>query len=189
MRFWYSGLARIASRVLASGAWRRMRSSQLCFVSSIAAHSSPRGSTPAAANAVGRHPGLDVAEPLDAEGVGEPLGRVDGEDEHLAAEVGRRHRRRRRRRRRLADAARAAVDDDLLGRERAARAWPSRGRSCVLASRHQNPSSCAEGLGDLAGGADAVVLREQLGHVEQLDAVGQALAQPGEVLGPRAPQA
>ena len=37
----------------ASGAWRRTRSSQLCFVSSIAAHSSPRGSTPASANASG----------------------------------------------------------------------------------------------------------------------------------------
>ncbi len=41
--FWYSGLARICSRVSASGACVRMRSSQLCLVSSIAAHSSPLG--------------------------------------------------------------------------------------------------------------------------------------------------
>ena len=48
--FWYSGLARICSRVSASGAWRRMRSSQLCLVSSMAAHSSPLGWAAAPAN-------------------------------------------------------------------------------------------------------------------------------------------
>ena len=31
------------------------------------------------------HPVLGVADPVQAEGVGQPLGRVDGEDEHLAA--------------------------------------------------------------------------------------------------------
>ena len=41
--FWYSGLASTASRTLASGAWRRISSSQPALVSSIAAHSSPRG--------------------------------------------------------------------------------------------------------------------------------------------------
>ena len=51
--FVYSGLARMASRVRASGAWRRTRSSQLCLVSSMATHSSPRGRTPAAVNASG----------------------------------------------------------------------------------------------------------------------------------------
>ncbi len=48
--FWYSGLARIFSRVSSSGAWARMRSSQLCLVSSIAAHSSPLGWAAAPAN-------------------------------------------------------------------------------------------------------------------------------------------
>ena len=56
-----------------------------------------------------------IAEPFEAEGVGQPLGRVDGESQHLAALVDGGHRRRGRRRRRLADAARAAGDDDLLG--------------------------------------------------------------------------
>src|SRR5579864_1067698 len=49
--FWYSGLWRIRSAVPASGAWRRMRLSHDCLVSSIAAHSSPLGFTPASANA------------------------------------------------------------------------------------------------------------------------------------------
>src|SRR5687767_6766118 len=40
----------MASRVAASGACDRTRSSHDSFVSSMAAHSSPRGSTPAAAN-------------------------------------------------------------------------------------------------------------------------------------------
>ena len=49
--FWYSGLSRIRRAVAASGAWRRTRPSHACLVSSIAAHSSPRGATPASWNA------------------------------------------------------------------------------------------------------------------------------------------
>src|ERR1700722_1374511 len=49
--FWYRGLARISSLVCGSGACRRIRSSQDCLVSSMAAHSSPRGLSPAARNA------------------------------------------------------------------------------------------------------------------------------------------
>ena len=63
------------------------------------------------------HPALHVADALDAERVGEALGRVDGHHEHLAAEVRRRREPGRRRDRRLADPARAAEHDDLLRRE------------------------------------------------------------------------
>ena len=51
--FSYSGLASTASRVLASGAWRVISSSQPAFVSSMATHTSPRTLTPAALNAAG----------------------------------------------------------------------------------------------------------------------------------------
>ena len=45
-----AGWPGLAWRVSASGACRAIRSSQLCLVSSMAAHSSPRGLTPAALN-------------------------------------------------------------------------------------------------------------------------------------------
>ena len=64
-----------------------------------------------------RHPGLDVAEGLQPEGVGEAPGRIDRQHEHLAAVVHCRHRGGRRGGGRLPDAAGAAVDDDLLGGE------------------------------------------------------------------------
>src|SRR4051812_40120278 len=49
--FWYSGFDRIFAAVAASGACRFTRLSHDCLVSSIAAHSSPRGVTPASSNA------------------------------------------------------------------------------------------------------------------------------------------
>ena len=84
----------------------------------MAAHSSPRGSTPCVrerARAATRR--LDVAELLEPERVGQPPRRVDGEHEHPAAEMDGGHRRRGRGGGGLADAARAAGDDDLLGRQ------------------------------------------------------------------------
>ena len=83
--FWYSGLPSTASRTSASGAWRRMRSSQPALVSSIAAHSSPRGVDAGGVERRRRHLRGDVAEGADAERVGEAPGRVDGEHEHPAA--------------------------------------------------------------------------------------------------------
>ena len=58
-------------------------------------------------------PALGVADALEPEGVGQPAGGVDGEDEHLAAAVRRRHGRRRGRRRGLAHPAGTAGHDDL----------------------------------------------------------------------------
>ncbi len=60
---------------------------------------------------------LRVADPLEAECVGEPLGRVDREHEHLAAEPARRAECRGRGDSGLAHATGAAADDDLLRRE------------------------------------------------------------------------
>ena len=115
--FWYSGLARICSRVSASGAWRRMRSSQLCLVSSIAAHSSPLGVAAAPVNASSGMRTSSFPIPFRPERVGQPARRVDREHQHPAALLDRRRRRQRGRRGRLAHAAGPAGDDDLLGRE------------------------------------------------------------------------
>jgi hypothetical protein len=60
---------------------------------------------------------LGVADALQAERVGEALGRVDREHEHPPAVMQRGHRRDRRGHRRLADPAGAAGDRDLLGRD------------------------------------------------------------------------
>ncbi len=60
---------------------------------------------------------LDVAEPVEAEGGGQAAGRIDGDDQHPAAEADGGHGRRGRRGGGLADAAGAAHDHDLLGGE------------------------------------------------------------------------
>ncbi len=60
---------------------------------------------------------LGVAELLHAEGVGQPAGGVDGEDQHLAAQRHRGHRRGGGRGGGLAHAAGAAADGHLLGRQ------------------------------------------------------------------------
>ena len=65
---------------------------------------------------LGRHLRLDVAEALEPQRVGQPLGRVDGQHQHLAAQVGGRRGTDRRGGGRLADAAGAGRHDDLLGR-------------------------------------------------------------------------
>jgi hypothetical protein len=61
------------------------------------------------------HPVLAVADAVESEGVGQALGRVDGQDQDLAAVTDRGHDRRRRRRGGLAHAPGATGDDDLLG--------------------------------------------------------------------------
>ena len=61
------------------------------------------------------HPVLGVADPVEAEGVGQPLGRVDGEHQHLAAVADGGHDRRGGRRGGLAHPPGPAGDDDLLG--------------------------------------------------------------------------
>src|SRR5580698_1462397 len=71
--FWYSGLSRILRAVALSGAWRETRRSQLLLVSSISAHSSPRGAHPARAKALAATcwaPPADRARPEGGERVG-----------------------------------------------------------------------------------------------------------------------
>jgi hypothetical protein len=86
------------------------------------------------------HLGLDVAEGLEAQRVGQALGRVDGEHEHLAAVVDRGHRRDGGGGGGLPHAAGTAVDHDLLrGEELLHRA----GRTLARAAGHQYPSSSA----------------------------------------------
>ncbi len=63
----------------------------------------------------GRDPRRLVPYPLEAESVRQPLGRVDGEHEHPAAETGRHGGGQGGRSRGLADASRTAGDYDLLG--------------------------------------------------------------------------
>ena len=109
--------------VSSSGACRSTRSSHDCFVSSIAAQSSPRGSSPAPSSAPpGGTRWASLPMPSSPSAVASRRG-IDREHERLAAEAGRRAERGRRRDRRLADAARAAADDDLPSWRRAARAW------------------------------------------------------------------
>ena len=138
---------------------------------------------------LGRDLRLHVAEALQAEGVGQPPGRVDGEHQHLAAELGGGHGRGRRRGRGLAHPARAAADDDLLGRQQLLERGRALGRPGVLTGRPPSVAQLrAEGLGDLARGPHAVAALEQLGHVQERRPGGSAVAQRVEVLGPRAAQ-
>jgi hypothetical protein len=76
--------------------------------------------------------GLDVAELLQAQGVGQALGGVDGDDQHLAAQLGAGHGAQGRGGGGLAHPAGAAADHDLLGRQQLVER-PGR--------VHQNPSS------------------------------------------------
>jgi hypothetical protein len=133
------------------------------------------------------HPGLDVAELLQAQRVGQALGRVDGEHQHLAAQVGGGHRRGRGGGRGLAHPARTAGDHDLLGGAAAARAC---GRASSAVVRRLRPPSelLGQQLGDLPGGPGPVGAGEQVGHVDSREAMGQPGAQRGQVPGPGATQ-
>ena len=66
---------------------------------------------------LGRHQPGFVADRSDAERVGQPARRVDGEHEHATADLGRRLHRHRRRRRGLADTARPAHQHHLARRQ------------------------------------------------------------------------
>ena len=96
------------------------------------------------------HAGLDVAELLEAEGVGQAAGRVDGEHQHLAAQVGGGHGPGGGRGGGLADPAGAAEDHDLLGGEqlleRAGRDLV--GGAVLRGGPRSVPQLGAEGLGD-----------------------------------------
>ena len=150
----YSGFDRISSRVRSSGACSRMRESQDSLVSSIAAHSSPLGFTPGGEEGLVGHAPLGVADPFEPQGVGQSAGGVDGEHEHLAAEMRGGHGRSRGRGRRLAHPPGPARHHDLLRRQEAVerrparvglardRAWPSGGQ--LLAEGHAPPGgACA----------------------------------------------
>ena len=156
----------MASRVFASGAWRATRSSHDCLVSSMAAHSSPRGSTPAAANASPATCVSTLPNCLQSERVGQPPGGVDGEHQDLATEVGGGHGRGRGGGRGLADPTRPAVDHDLLGRQQLLER-PGRVHAACDDGPSRYPSSSARCVGDLAGGPHPVGALEQVGDVEQ----------------------
>ena len=72
----------------ASGAWWRMRASHDSLVSSMAAHSSPLGPQARGTEGLVGDAVLDVADAVEPERVGQPLGRVDGEHQHLGARGG-----------------------------------------------------------------------------------------------------
>src|ERR671910_2117613 len=190
--FSYSGLARMASRVAASGAWLRTSSSHDCLVSSIAAHSSPRGSTPAFANrapstCVSTLPKRSRPRALASRRAGSTVITSTLPPRWAAA---------------MAAAAAAVVvlptppDPQQITISLAARS----GSSDVATSPIRVPGRLlprgatlepqlrAERLGDLAGGAHAVAALEQLGHVEQVGARRQPRAEGTQVLRPRAPQ-
>jgi hypothetical protein len=85
---------------------------------------------------------LDVAERLEAQGVGQALGGVDGQHQHPTAEVGSGHRRERGRVRRLAHASGATGDHHLVGGQELLER--RRGRTDLpVTGRHQYPSSAA----------------------------------------------
>ena len=143
----------MASRVVGVGGVAAHEVVPDCLVSSMAAHSSPRGSTPAAANAsagtgvstlpncsrpravASRRAGSTVSTSTLPPEVRRPPSRPS------AAAVGG-----------LADAARAAGDDDLLGRQQLL----DRAGRLGLAAGHSVAELLAEGLGDLARGPHAV---------------------------------
>src|SRR5690606_33940695 len=98
------------------------------------------GLPPGPGEGAGRDLRLHVAEGLEAEGVGEAAGRVDGEDEDLGAQAGGGHGGRRGRGGGLADAAGAAADDELPGGQQLVEGG---GRGGGAAAGHQNPGSSA----------------------------------------------
>ena len=137
----------------------------------MAAHSSPRGFTPAAREGLVGNPVLGVADAVESEGVGEALGRVDGQDEDLqpwrtAAMSGRRPPPWS-----SCPPPGTAGDDDLLGGQQAVHGRCGRvgapcpcGRAARAAIRAQ---LLAERAGHLAGGAQPVGPGEQVRQVEQ----------------------
>ena len=168
----------------ASGAWRRTRSSQLCLVSSIAAHSSPRGSTPASTKAsrgtcVSTLPNVSRPSALASRRAGSTVSTSTLPPWCTAA---------------IAAAAAAVVvlptppEPQWITISLAASSCSIEPVDAVLPARHQNPSSSARWRGDLAGGAGAVAALEEVRHVEQRRAGGQLLAQAGEVRGAGAAQ-
>ena len=142
------------------------------------------GSTPAAANASARHPRLDVAERLEAERVGQALAGSTVSTSTLpprwTAAIGRG----RRRGRRLADAARAAGDDDLLGREQL---LERAGGSAVGAPRAiSSPSSSPSASATWLRGAQRRGARvNSYGHVQQRQRRGEPSRSRVEVRGAR----
>src|SRR5918995_779614 len=186
----YSGFARIASRVAGSGAWVRTSSSHDCLVSSIAAHSSPRGRAPASVNSsvgtcVSTLPKRSSPRALARRLAGSTVMTRTLPPSWAAA---------------WAAAAAAVVvlptppEPQQITISFAAR---SDGRDDRVASAGRTlraaaiavpsvPQLGAERLGDLVGGAHPVAALEQLGHVQQLGPGRQAGPQARQVLGPGA---
>ena len=127
---------------------------------------------------VERHPAGHVAERLEAQRVGEALGGVDGEDEHLAAEARRGGERGRGRGRRLAHATGAAEHHHLAGGQQ-------RGERLPLSRRGGHVQLLTERFGDHARDPQTVVAHEQIRQEQQREV--DRVAQLGEVDGATAP--
>ena len=173
----YSRFSRMRYAVSSSWRVRSTRSSHDCFVSSIAAQSSPRGSMPALLQHLGRNLVCVVADALEPERGREPPGGVDREHEHLAAEAGRRRRARPRRRptscRRRPNRRRRRSPSS----RGAARASPVRRRRGGAAGPPSQPELRAERVGDHPRDAQAVRAHEEVRHVQQRE-IDRARAAP-----------
>ncbi len=164
----YRGLARISSRVRRSGAWRRMRSSHDSFMSSMAAHSSPRGRTPAARKASSGTRCSWLPRPSSPRAsasrrAGSTVSTRTLPPWRTAAMHGGGGGRRR-----LAHPAGSAADDDLLGRQQPVEAGPPVGSPATgtVSGRPSVPELLAQRGGHLSGGAQAVGAGEEVGQIE-----------------------
>ena len=146
-------------------------------MSSMAAHSSPRGFSPAAANASGRtrRSSLPMPSSPSASASRRAGSTVSTSTRPPRCSGG--HRRQRRRRRGLAHPARPAGDHDLLGRQQLL----ERGRRCAISS-----SSSASASATCIDRPLAVAAGEQLGHEHDAEARPEAVLQHGQVPGPLA---
>ncbi len=155
---WFS---RMRFVVAASGACRRTRSSHDCFVSSIAADSSPLGSIPAIFSTSSGTRWASLPMPSRPSAVasrraGSMVSSSVLPPRRIAAP-----RRGRGRHRRLADTARAATHHDFLGRE------PLQRRRPRARTARQCPSSAPSAVGDHACDTQAVITHEQVRHEEE----------------------
>src|SRR4029453_13070983 len=186
--FSYSGLARMASRVRASGAWLRTSSSHDCLVSSMAAHSSPRGSIPASGNRAGGTwvstlPNRSSPRALASRRAGSTVMTSTFPPRWAAAMA-------------AADADVVVLptppDPQQITISLAASSGSSDeaggadGEWRAAAIGVSVPQLGRQSLGDLARGPDAVGALEQLGHVQQLSPGREPSAQLAQVLGPGA---
>ncbi len=159
-----------------------MRSSQLCLVSSMAAHSSPRGGPP---------PPVNTSSGMRTSSLPIPFSPSASASRRAGSTVSTSTRppvlaprpwRRAPRRWSSCPPPRPAGDDDLLGREQLPDRSAARRRARV--ARHQYPSSSPSALGHLVGRAQDRGPGEELGQQQDGQAVGQAGLEPLQMVGP-----